>query len=52
MTRWIAFATVASLSSLAAGPAAPRGADSIVPNDNRQSAGTLKNGVLTVAIEA
>jgi len=52
MTRWIAFATVASLSSLAAGPAAPRGAERIVPNDNRQSAGTLENGVLTVAIEA
>jgi FtsP/CotA-like multicopper oxidase with cupredoxin domain len=52
MTRWIAYAVFASLGSLAAGPAAPRAAESIVPNDNRQSAGTLKHGVLTVAIEA
>ncbi|HEX9053263.1 MAG TPA: multicopper oxidase domain-containing protein [Gemmatimonadales bacterium] len=52
MTRWIAYAALASLGSLAAGPATPWTADSIVPNDNRQTAGTLKNGVLTVAIEA
>ncbi len=52
MTRWIAYAVLASLGSLAAGPATPRAADSIVPNDNRQAAGTLRNGVLTVAIEA
>jgi FtsP/CotA-like multicopper oxidase with cupredoxin domain len=43
---------LASLSSLAAGPAAPPAASTIVPNDNRHSAGTLKNGVLTVALEA
>lgn len=52
MTRWIAYAVLASLGSLAAGPATPRAADSILPNDNRHTAGTLKNGVLTVAIEA
>ena len=52
MTRWIAYAVLASLGSLAAGPATPRAADAIVPNDNRQTAGTLRNGVLTVAIEA
>src|SRR6185437_15008879 len=52
MTRWIAYAVLASLGSLAAGPAAPRAAESIVPNDNRQIAGTLKQGVLTVALEA
>lgn len=52
MTRWIAYAALASLGSLAAGPATLRTADSIVPNDNRQAAGTLRNGVLTVAIEA
>jgi len=52
MTRWIAYAVLACLGSLAAGPATPRAPDSIVPNDNRQTAGTLRNGVLTVAIEA
>lgn len=52
MTRWMAYAALASLGSLAAGPAAPRSAERIVPNDNRQPAGTLRNGVLTVALEA
>ena len=52
MTKWIAFALLASLGSLAAGPAAPRAPENIVPNDNRQTAGSLKHGVLTVAIEA
>jgi FtsP/CotA-like multicopper oxidase with cupredoxin domain len=52
MTRWIAYAALASLGSLAAGPATPRGAEHIVPNDNRQTAGTFKKGVLTVALEA
>lgn len=52
MTRSIAFALLASLGSLAASPAMPRAPEKIVPNDNRQTAGTLKHGVLTVAIEA
>lgn len=53
MTRWISFATLASLSSFTAGPATPRtDSDRIAPNDNRHSAGTLAHGVLTVALEA
>jgi len=52
MTKWIAYAVLASIGSLAAGPGLPRAAERIVPNDNRQTAGTLKHGVLTVAIEA
>jgi len=52
MTKWIAYAVLASIGSLAAGPGLPRAAERIVPNDNRQAAGTLKHGVLTVAIEA
>ena len=50
MTRWITYTALVYLGSLAA--AATPAADSIAPNDNRQSAGTLKKGVLTVAIEA
>jgi len=52
MTKWIAYAVLASIGSLAAGPRLPRAAERILPNDNRQAAGTLKHGVLTVAIEA
>ena len=52
MTKWIAYAVLASIGSLAAGPGLPRAAERILPNDNRQAAGTLKHGVLTVAIEA
>jgi manganese oxidase len=49
--RWIA------LTGLALGTLAARTTDSpvterIAPNDNRQAAGTLRNGVLTVALEA
>ena len=56
MTRVVSFAAVAVLAvaSAAPGPSvvtslAP---DSIAPNDNRTAAGTLDNGVLTVALEA
>jgi FtsP/CotA-like multicopper oxidase with cupredoxin domain len=52
MTRWIAYAALASLGSLAADRATPRAADRVIPNDNRQAAGTLRHGVLTVALEA
>lgn len=46
-------AAIVSLAALAVGCGSPRGPDtSIQPNDNRQSAGTLKDGVLTLALEA
>jgi len=47
--RWI---TYAALAALGVGPATPPALDNVTPNDNRRSAGTLANGVLTVAIEA
>src|SRR5438132_6848435 len=41
------------LAGLAAGCIAPGKPDSTIhPNDNRRSAGTLKDGVLTLALEA
>ena len=40
------------LAALAAGCASPRGPEPIQPNDNRQAAGKLENGALTVALEA
>ena len=45
---------VSSLSGLllAGGSSAARVPEPVVPNDNRHAAGTLKNGVLTVALEA
>jgi FtsP/CotA-like multicopper oxidase with cupredoxin domain len=48
MTRWIAFAVLAVLLERSAFPTA----ETVTPNDNRHSAGTLSNGVLTVALEA
>src|SRR5262245_14793003 len=48
MTRWIAFAVLAVLLERPAFKAA----ETVTPNDNRNSAGTLSNGVLTVALEA
>ena len=48
--RWIALAALA-LGSLAARTVSPA-TERIAPNDNRHAAGTLRNGVLTVALEA
>ena len=48
MTRWIAYAVLAVLLERPAF----RTAETVTPNDNRKSAGTLANGVLTVALEA
>jgi hypothetical protein len=48
MTRWIAYAVLAVLLERPAF----RAAETVSPNDNRTSAGTLSNGVLTVALEA
>ena len=48
MTRWIAYAVLAVLLER---PALPT-AETVRSNDNRNSAGTLSNGVLTVALEA
>ncbi len=44
----------ASTAALAAGPATPRrfSAEDILPNDNRIAAGELRDGVLTVRLEA
>jgi len=48
MHRWILPAAL----MLLVGPAKHLSLDTITPNDNRQSAGKLANGVLTVALEA
>ena len=52
MTKWIAYAALVALGSFTTASAWPPAADRIIPNDNRRSAGTLENGVLTVALEA
>jgi manganese oxidase len=52
MTKWIAYAALVALGSLAGASTWPPAADRIVPNDNRRSGGTLKHGALTVALEA
>ena len=51
MLRWIALTGLA-LGTLATRTAVSPVTERIAPNDNRHSAGTLKNGVLTVALEA
>jgi FtsP/CotA-like multicopper oxidase with cupredoxin domain len=51
--RSIRYAAVASAVFLASNAAARgRVSDNIAPNGNRAAAGTLKNGVLTIALEA
>lgn len=52
MTRSVAHAALLPLAVLVAASAAARAPEGISPNDNRHATGTLKNGVLTVAIEA
>ncbi|MGN6393866.1 MAG: multicopper oxidase domain-containing protein [Gemmatimonadales bacterium] len=51
MTKWVAYAALVALGSLANMSARPP-ADRIVPNDNRRLGGVLKHGVLTIALEA
>src|SRR5262245_44335269 len=46
------FAAVAVASLCLGAAAVPRAPESIVTNDNRKPAGTLKNGVLTLKLEA
>lgn len=53
MPRSLTCAAIACFGLLAVGCASPRGPDTTIqPNDNRQAAGKLENGVLTVALEA
>jgi manganese oxidase len=52
MTRSFRYITVPVFGLLLAGMSAPRAPESISPNDNRHSAGTLANGVLTIKLEA
>lgn len=52
MTRSVAHVALLPFVVLVAASAAAPAPESIAPNDNRHAAGTLKNGVLTVAIEA
>jgi FtsP/CotA-like multicopper oxidase with cupredoxin domain len=51
MHRSLRYAALVPLALFTTGPVTPRAPVSISPNDNRQSAGTLKNGVLTVRLE-
>ena len=48
MTRW----TLSLSVLLFIGPTKPAAVETIAPNDNRRTAGTLANGVLTIALEA
>src|SRR6185295_20307579 len=48
MSRWLMPLALLVLLS----PARPNTADIVSPNDNTRSAGTLANGVLTIALEA
>jgi FtsP/CotA-like multicopper oxidase with cupredoxin domain len=52
MTNWMAYAALVALGSFTSAAARPPTVDRIVPNENRRSGGTLKHGVLTVALEA
>jgi FtsP/CotA-like multicopper oxidase with cupredoxin domain len=52
MARSLARAALLPLGVFVAAVSSARAPEGIVPNDNRHAAGTLKNGVLTVAIEA
>jgi FtsP/CotA-like multicopper oxidase with cupredoxin domain len=52
MTRSVARVVLLPLAVLVASLATTPAPEGVAPNDNRQAAGTLKNGVLTVALEA
>ena len=52
MKRPIAYAALLPLSILFSVSAMPLAPDGIVPNENRVAGGTLKNGVLSIALEA
>ncbi|HEV8612979.1 MAG TPA: multicopper oxidase domain-containing protein, partial [Gemmatimonadales bacterium] len=51
MLRVTVYGVLAPVALLLSSLARPAG-ETIAPNDNRQAAGTLKNGVLTIALEA
>ena len=51
-SRTIVYAAGLPLALLNTGSAARRAPDLVAPNDNRHAAGTLKSGVLTIALEA
>jgi len=52
MTRSVAHAVFLPLAIFVGTLAPARAPESVAPNDNRHAAGTLKNGVLTITIEA
>lgn len=52
MTRLLTYAVLLSVTGWTRAAVNLAPADSISPNDNRHAAGTLRNGVLTVALEA
>lgn len=52
MTRSVAHAVLLPLALLVASLATTPAPEGVAANDNRHAAGTLKNGVLTVALEA
>jgi FtsP/CotA-like multicopper oxidase with cupredoxin domain len=52
MTRWMVLTLLTSLGAFSGRPAARSAAETVAPNDNRHTAGSLRNGVLTVALEA
>jgi manganese oxidase len=52
MTRSVAHAVLLPLAVVAAVVAATRAPEGIAANDNRRAAGSLKGGVLTIALEA
>ena len=52
MSRSLRYAVLACFASLPTGCTPSGGPETIQPNDNRQATGALKDGVLTVALEA
>ena len=49
--RTVRYAALIPLALIVSGSIRARAPESVIPNDNRISAGTLKNGVLTVRLE-
>jgi FtsP/CotA-like multicopper oxidase with cupredoxin domain len=52
MSYWIRLAAALPFGLFAAGTISRPAAERVAPNDNRHAAGTLRNGVLTIALEA
>ena len=50
MTRSTLFAALLPLGLLVGGTTERRAADSIAPSDNSNAAGTLRGGILTIAL--